>query len=126
MSREELGLDYSPNPAGFKSIRADPRASENKTGSAPLQVQSEIFRTLREVSRDWMAYATTEIDLGLELSKKLSAARSVPDAIAAYQEWVGDEMGAHAEDAHRLMSNGQKLVDAGTRLLSNGWMSSGR
>jgi hypothetical protein len=59
------------------------------------------------------------------LSKKLSAARSVPDAVAAYQEWLSEEMGARAEDVRRLMSNSQKLVDTSTRLLSNGWMSPG-
>ena len=31
--------------------------------------------------------------------KKLTDAHSVPDAVAAYQEWVNDEMGARAEDA---------------------------
>ena len=54
---------------------------------------------------------------------RLSAARSVPDAIAAYQEWLSEEMEARAEDARRLMSNGQKFMDTSTRLLSNGWSS---
>jgi hypothetical protein len=59
----------------------------------------------------------------VKLSNRLSAARSVPDAIAAYQEWLSEEMGARAEDARRLMSNGQKFMDTSTRLLSNGWSS---
>jgi hypothetical protein len=32
-------------------------------------------------------------------------------AVAAYQEWLNDEMGARAEDARLLMSNGQKFMD---------------
>jgi hypothetical protein len=72
-----------------------------------------------------MARATSEVELGLKLSKKLSAAHSVPDAIAAYQEWLSEEMAARSEDANRLLSNGQKFMDTSTRLLSNGWMSTG-
>jgi hypothetical protein len=60
------------------------------------------------MNRDWMARATAEVELGLKLSKKLTDAHSVPDAVAAYQEWLNEEMGARAEDARLLLSNGQK------------------
>ncbi len=116
MPREETGLDHSPNPTGSKSTRT----TANKTGNTSFQIQSEFFNALQEMSRDWMACATAEVELGLKLSKKLNTAHSVPDAIAAYQEWLSDEMGARAEDARRLMSNGQKFMDTSTRLLSNG------
>ena len=104
---------------------AVPRISENKIGNAPFQVHSEFVNTLQDLTRDWMARATSEVELGLKLSKKLSVAHSVPDAIAAYQEWLSEEMAARSEDASRLMSNGQKFMDTSTRLLSNGWMSTG-
>jgi hypothetical protein len=55
------------------------------------------------------------------LSKKLTDAHSVPDAITAYQEWLSEEMNARAEDARLLMSNGQKFMDATSRFLSSGW-----
>ena len=60
---------------------------------------SEFFSTLQEMRRDWMARATAEIELSLKLSKKLTAADSVPDAVAACQEWLNEEMSARAEDA---------------------------
>jgi hypothetical protein len=84
---------------------------------------SEFFNALQEMSRDWMGRATAEVELGLKLSKKLTAANSVPDALAAYQEWLSDEMSVRAEDARLLMSNGQKIMDASSRLLSNSWTS---
>ena len=121
MPREETGLGDSPKPTGSKSTHVDSKGTENKIGNASFQVQGEFFNTLQEMSRDWMARATTEVELGVKLSNRLSAARSVPDAIAAYQEWFSEEMGARAEDARRLMSNGQKFMDTSTRLLSNGW-----
>ena len=84
---------------------------------------SEFFNALQEMSRDWMVRANAEVELGLKLSKKLTAAHSVTDALAAYQEWLSDELGARAEDARLLMSNGQKFMDASSRLLSNNWTS---
>jgi hypothetical protein len=102
MPKEETRSDRSTNPAG-----------------------SEFLNTLQEMSRDWMARATAEVELSLKLSKKLTAVHSVPDAVAAYQEWLNEEMGARAEDARLLMSNGQKFMDTSSRFLSSGWTSAG-
>ena len=86
---------------------------------------TEFFNTLQEIRRDWMARATAEIELSLKLSRKLTDADSVPDAVAAYQEWLNEEMGARAEDARLLMSNGQKFMDTTSRFLSSGGTSVG-
>ncbi len=125
MPREEIGSDRSANTASSKSTRSGSEEAENKIGNAPFQVQSDFVNTLQDLTRDWMARATSEVELGIKLSKDLSAAHSVSDAIAAYQEWVSEEMAARSEDARRLMANGQKFMDTSTRLLSNGWMSTG-
>ena len=95
-----------------------PARSTSPTGS-------EFFNTLQEIRREWMARATAEVELSLKLSKKLTDAHSVPDAVAAYQEWLNDEMGARAEDARLLMSNGQKFIDTTSRFLSSGWTNVG-
>jgi hypothetical protein len=42
----------------------------------------------------------------------------MPDAMTAYQEWWSEEINARAEDARRLMTKGQELVAASSRLLS--------
>ena len=86
---------------------------------------SEFFNTLEEMRREWMARATAEVEVSLKLSKKLTDAHSVPDAVAAYQEWLNDEMGARAEDARLLISNGQKFMDTTSRFLSSGWTNIG-
>jgi hypothetical protein len=125
MPREGTGSDRSPNSPNTKSIRGESDGTENKIGNASFQVQSEFVNMLQDLTHDWMARATSVVEAGLKLSKKLSTARSVPDAIAAYQEWLSEEMAARSEGARRLMSNGQKFIDTNTRLLSNGWMSTG-
>ena len=98
---------------------------ETRPGRSTNPVGSEFFNTLQEMRRDWMARATAEIELSLKLSKKLETAASVPDALAAYQEWLNEEMGARAEDARLLMSNGQKFTDVTSRFLSTGWTNVG-
>src|SRR5262249_46379260 len=102
MPKQETRSDRSTNPAG-----------------------SKFFDTLEEKRRDWMARATAEVELRLKMSKKLTDAHSVPDAVAAYQEWLNDEMGARAEDARLLMSSGQKFMDTTSRFLSSGWTNVG-
>jgi hypothetical protein len=102
MPREETRSDRSTSPTG-----------------------SEFFNALQEIRREWMARATAEVELNLKLSKKLTDAHTVPDAVAAYQEWLNDEMGARSEDARLLVSSGQKFMDTTSRFLSSGWTNAG-
>lgn len=91
----------------------------------PNLAGSELLDTFREMSLSWVERASAEVQLGLKLTKDLSAAHSVPEAFTAYQEWLSKEMDARAEDARQLMSDGQKLMDTSARILTNGWTSTG-
>ncbi len=97
--------------------------TQKKIGDATLQARDEFLKTIEEVGREFMSCAAAEAELGLKLSKKLSEARSIPDAMAAYQEWLNEEMNARSKDASRLMTNSQKFIDTSTRLFSNNWPS---
>ena len=46
---------------------------ETRPGRSTNPAGSELFNTLQEIRRDWMARATAEIELSLKLSKKLEA-----------------------------------------------------
>jgi hypothetical protein len=95
--------------------------TEKKVSDAALEAQSHLIKTLEEMSRDAMACATAEIERGLKLSKKLSACQSVSDAVAAYQEWLSEEMNARSEDARRFVSNSQSFMTTSSKAISNGW-----
>jgi len=99
--------------------------AEKKIGDAALEAQSQFIKTLEEMSREAMACATAEIERGLKLSKKLSAAHSVTDAVAAYQEWLSEEMSARSEDARRFMSNSQSFMSTSSKAFTNGWSGVG-
>jgi len=94
--------------------------TEKKIGDTALQVQSEFAKTFEEMSRAVVSRATAEIELGVKLTQKLGAARSLPDVVSAYQEWLGEEMNARSEDARQFMTSSQKFIAASTRLFSNG------
>lgn len=98
------------------------RTSSGQSSDLP---GSELFETFREMSRNWIERASAEAELGFKLTKDLNAARSVPDAVAACQQWLTKEMDSRAEDARQFMSDGQKLMDTSARLLTTSWPSAG-
>jgi peptidoglycan hydrolase CwlO-like protein len=98
-----------------KTVQKQISETEEKIG----EVQSEFAKTLDVMSRAAMSRATAEVELGLKLSQKLTAARSPADALSAYQEWLTEEMKARADDARQFMTNCQRFITEGTRLFSN-------
>ena len=59
---------------------------------AVLTMQKELFGAYEEASRAWLSRAKSEVELWTELAQKLTANRSVPEAVAAYQECVAQRM----------------------------------
>jgi hypothetical protein len=90
---------------------------------ATLEVQTELLANLQEINPAWVARAQSELDLASELTSRLTAARSLPDAATACQEWASKRTAMLAEDGRRLVTDSQKFVDTGARLFSDGWPS---
>jgi hypothetical protein len=88
---------------------------------AMLNLQRELLGAYEEASRSWLARVQSEVDLWSGLAAKLSATRSVPEAVAAYQECVAQRMKMAAEDGQRLADECQKGMNKISRALSNGW-----
>jgi hypothetical protein len=86
-----------------------------RTAAAGLRVQTEMLGLLSEIGQEWFARATSEAELAFKLPNKLTSARTVPDAISAYQEWFGEWMNMRGEDSRRLISDGQRIVETGVR-----------
>jgi hypothetical protein len=58
--------------------------------------------------------------LASEFATKLTATRSIPEAMAVCQEWTGRRFAMLAEDGKHLLVDTQDFMAAGARLLSNG------
>lgn len=83
-----------------------------------IDVQTELFEKLQETNRRWLDRAQSEVNCASEFASKMAAARSFPEAMAAYQEWTVREFEMVAQDGKHLFDNIQKFTAAGIRLLS--------
>jgi phasin protein len=88
---------------------------------ALVEAQVEVFDALQEWNRDCLASAKSETMLASDIVTKLMNARSLPETGTAYQEWLGRWIGKLAEDSQRLLADGQKVMEASNRVVSNGW-----
>jgi hypothetical protein len=83
-----------------------------KTG---LRMQKEMFDVVQDIGRDWVARASSEAEMVLTLPNRLKDARSPSDAMSAYGLWLSDWLRMCSEDGHRLVTDGQKIVDTSVR-----------
>src|SRR5262245_42545956 len=84
------------------------------------KIQKELSGVFEEANRHWAARAESEADLSAVLMAKLSGARSIPDAMATYQEWVTQRTQRLSEDGQRFIADNQKLITTWTKLLATG------
>ena len=90
------------------------------------KAQTEQFDNFQETNRQWLDRVQAEANLASEFVSKLTAARSIPDAMTAYQEWGSRRLEMMAEDTKHIMDNTQKFMQTSSaRLLANGWQSKG-
>lgn len=84
-------------------------------------MQNELFEQFQRSNQQWAERLQTEFKLFAELGTKLSAARSIPDAAAAYQSYANQHMVMASEDARRLFEDYQALVVSGAHLWRTNW-----
>ncbi len=88
-----------------------------------LNAQAGLVKMFEGMNREWADRVQSEANLASEFAAKLMAARSMPDALAAYQEWISQRLELMAEDSKHVLANTQKLMEAGGRWASTGWPS---
>jgi len=98
-------------------------ASSAQEGSeAMVNMQKELLDVYEQASRAWLARVKSEVDLWSDLATKLSATRSMPEALESYQKFVTQRMQMAAEDGRQLVEDCQKITQKMTRSLSStGW-----
>ena len=105
-------------------VRSSARASSLELGKeqteATLGLQKELLEAYEQASRAWLERVKSEVDLWSELATKMTATRSLPEAITAYQECVAQRMQMAAEDGRRLSEEYQTIMQKITRSLSKG------
>jgi hypothetical protein len=88
-------------------------------------LQRELLEVHEQANRVWLERMKAEMELWSELATKLSAMRSVPEALGIYQKSVAQRMQMAAEDGRKLFTECQNVTQKITRAMSNGWSSPG-
>lgn len=113
-TRTEKSSFSNPIPTEFAAMG-------KKSVDEFINTQAELLHKLQETNRQWFDRAQSEASLTSQFASKLVAARSIPDAMMACQEWTGRWFEMMAEDSKRLLADTQKFMETGARLMSNGW-----
>jgi hypothetical protein len=89
------------------------------------KAQDVLFSTLQESHRRCLDRMQSEARLASEWAHRVTNARSIPDAVAACQEWTSRQFEMMADDGIHLLADSQKVVETGARFLSNGLLGDG-
>jgi hypothetical protein len=93
---------------------------------ALLNLQDEVFKVYEEASQAWLERVKAEVDLWSDLAARLTASRSIPDALSAYQKCAAERMQMAAEDGRRMTNDVQKMMSRITSSMPNGRRTAGR
>ena len=85
-----------------------------------MEVHRELLETFEQVQRDRLARTMEETKLASEFAAKAASARSVPEIMAIYQEWIAKCAEMFAEDGRKFLNDSQKVANAALSLMSNG------
>ena len=88
-----------------------------------MSLQKQLVTYLQDVNRNWFEHVQSEAVMASEFGGKLAGARSMPDLVAAWQEWTNRRMELLAQDSRQVLNGTEKLVEAGARAFTNGWMT---
>lgn len=88
---------------------------------AALGLQKELLAAYDEASRAWLARIQSEVALWSDLTTKLTATRTVPEALETYSKCVSQRMKMAADDGRLLADEAQKITQKITKSLGNGW-----
>ncbi len=88
---------------------------------ATLGIQKELLETYEQASRAWLDRVRSEVELWSDLANKLSASRSLPDALGAYRDSVAQRLQMAADDGRRMATECQDIMGRITRSLTKGW-----
>jgi hypothetical protein len=88
---------------------------------AMLNMQKELLEAYEQASRAWLARVKSEADFWSDLATKLTATKSVPEALGVYQESVAQRMQMAGEDGRRLFEECQRISQKLSGSLPKAW-----
>jgi hypothetical protein len=93
---------------------------ETKRVEAVKEVQTQLLDTFEQFNRQQLARGKQEMEFASEFAGEITSARSVPDVINAYQNWISKRMAFYIEDGKKLLEDSQRALNTTMELLSIG------
>ncbi|HEY7299282.1 MAG TPA: phasin family protein [Xanthobacteraceae bacterium] len=85
-----------------------------------MDVQKQLVETFEQINCEHLARIKQETELASDFAGKVTKARSIPEIMTAYQEWLSQRMALFTEYSRKLFEDSQKVVNTTMRFLSNG------
>ena len=95
-------------------------ASQSKGVETVKEVQKQLLDTFEQFNRQQLARGKQEMEFASEFAGEITSARSVPDVINAYQNWISKRMAFYMEDGKKLLEDSQRVLNTTMELLSIG------
>jgi len=125
MAQKESSVERTEKYSMLNLMPAQLAAMGKKQIDEFIKMQTELLDKLLETNRQWFDRMQLEANVASELGSKLTASRSIPDAMTAWQEWATRRFEMMAEDRKHLLTDCQIFTETGARLLSKGWLQNG-
>jgi hypothetical protein len=87
--------------------------AESKRVETVNEVQKQLLDTFEQFNRQQLARGKQEMEFASEFAKEITSARSVPDVMNAYQNWISKLMALYMEDGQRVLNTTKKLLSIG-------------
>jgi hypothetical protein len=126
MTQTESLTDRMKSSSSSRPIPSELAAMGQKRIEEFADWQAELLKTLQETNRRWLDRTQSEASLASTLASKMTAARSLPEVMAAYQDWTSRRFEMMAEDGKQLLADAQRFMETSARFMSNGWPAKGR
>lgn len=102
MAQMESDSELTGKSSSSTLIAAELAAIGKKRVEECINAQTELLGRLQERNQQWLDRLQQEANLASEFASKLTAARSIPDAMTACQEWTSWWFEMMAEDGKHL------------------------
>ena len=86
---------------------------ETKRVEAVKEVQAQLLDTFEQFNLQQLARGKQEMAFASEFAGEITSARSVPDVMNAYQNWISKRMALYIEDSQRVLNTAMKLLSIG-------------
>ena len=88
-------------------------------------IQKQLLDVLNKANHEWVTFLNEEAELASNLSKKVTTAKSMPDATAGYQEWISRHMELTTRQARIIFENTQEFTKTCMQVVSGGKAGAG-